>query len=103
MKNFKSLFKMDLQTFAEDPITSLNILNEIRSVAGDDYASRIPQATRENIAEIGNTILAYAPTPSPSAQTWSLEMQSLLLTIGETRYLLPKTAACSAFSVTLAT
>ena len=41
---------------------SLNILNEIRSVAGDDYASRIPQATRENIASVGNTILAYAPT-----------------------------------------
>lgn len=45
-----------------ETITSLNILNEIRSVAGDDYASRIPQATRENIAEVGNTILAYQPT-----------------------------------------
>lgn len=41
---------------------SLEILNAIRSVAGDDYEARIPQATRENIAEVGNTILAYAPT-----------------------------------------
>jgi len=41
---------------------SLEILNAIRSVAGDDYASRIPEATRENIASVGNTILAYAPT-----------------------------------------
>lgn len=46
----------------DNEVTSLSILNEIRSVAGDDYASRIPQATRENIAEVGNTILAYAPT-----------------------------------------
>ena len=41
---------------------SLELLNAIRSVAGDDYEARIPQATRENIAEIGNTILAYAPS-----------------------------------------
>ena len=41
---------------------SLELLNDIRSVAGDDYSSRIPQATRENIASVGNTILAYAPT-----------------------------------------
>lgn len=41
---------------------SLELLNSIRSVAGDDYSSRIPEATRENIAEVGNTILAYAPT-----------------------------------------
>ena len=41
---------------------SLELLNAIRSVAGDDYASRIPQATRDNIALVGNTILAYAPT-----------------------------------------
>lgn len=41
---------------------ALEILNAIRSVAGDDYASRIPQATRENIAEVGNTILAYQPS-----------------------------------------
>ena len=41
---------------------ALEILNAIRSVAGDDYASRIPEATRENIASVGNTILAYAPS-----------------------------------------
>ena len=38
---------------------SLEILNAIRSVAGDDYQNRIPEATRENIATVGNTILAY--------------------------------------------
>ena len=47
---------------SQDLSTALNILNAIRSVAGEDYQSRIPQATRENIAEVGNTILAYAPT-----------------------------------------
>lgn len=41
---------------------SLEILNAIRDVAGADYQARIPQATRENIASIGNTILSYAPS-----------------------------------------
>lgn len=36
---------------------SLDILNSIRSVAGADYQERIPEATRENIATVGNTIL----------------------------------------------
>ena len=41
---------------------SLDILNAIRSsVAGSDYEARIPQAVRTNIAEVGNTILSYAP------------------------------------------
>ena len=41
---------------------SLAILNAIRDVAGSEYQNRIPQATRENIASVGNTILSYAPT-----------------------------------------
>ena len=41
---------------------SLQILNAIRSVAGDEYQARIPEATRDNIASIGNTILSYAPS-----------------------------------------
>ena len=41
---------------------SLEILNAIRSVAGSEYEARIPQATRENIATVGNTILSYAPS-----------------------------------------
>lgn len=41
---------------------ALELLNSIRSVAGDEYANRIPEATRENIATVGNTILAYSPT-----------------------------------------
>ena len=41
---------------------ALELLNSIRSVAGDEYASRIPEATRQNIATVGNTILAYSPT-----------------------------------------
>lgn len=40
---------------------SLTIVNAIRDVAGSDYQARIPQATRENIASVGNTILSYAP------------------------------------------
>ena len=41
---------------------SLQILNAIRDVAGTEYQARIPQATRENIASIGNTILSYTPS-----------------------------------------
>ena len=41
---------------------SLEILNAIRDVAGSEYQERIPQATRTNIASIGNTILSYAPS-----------------------------------------
>lgn len=58
-KNLK--FKLNIQMFADES-PALSLLNSIRSVAGDDYVARIPQATRENIAEVGNTILAYAPT-----------------------------------------
>lgn len=41
---------------------SLQILNAIRGDLGADYESRIPEATRENIASVGNTILSYQPT-----------------------------------------
>lgn len=41
---------------------SLQILNAIRDVAGAEYEARIPVATRENIAQVGNTILSYAPS-----------------------------------------
>lgn len=41
---------------------SLQILNAIRDVAGAEYQARIPQATRENIASVGNTILSYSPS-----------------------------------------
>ena len=54
-------YELDLQLFAGDE-TSVEILNAIRSVAGDDYQSRIPEATRTNIASVGNTILSYTPT-----------------------------------------
>lgn len=40
---------------------SLDILNSIRSVAGDEYQARIPEAVRTNIASVGNTILSYQP------------------------------------------
>lgn len=41
---------------------SLQILNAIRDVAGAEYQARIPEATRNNIASIGNTILSYSPS-----------------------------------------
>lgn len=41
---------------------SLQILNAIRDVAGSEYQARIPEATRNNIASIGNTILNYSPS-----------------------------------------
>ena len=52
-------YKLDLQMFAGDD--SVAIVNAIRSVASDDYQARIPEATRENIASVGNTILSYTP------------------------------------------
>ena len=44
------------------PDLSLQILNAIRGDLGADYEARIPEATRENIASVGNTILSYQPT-----------------------------------------
>lgn len=38
---------------------SITLLNAIRESIGGDYASRIPEAVRENITEVGNTILKY--------------------------------------------
>lgn len=38
---------------------TINLLNSIRESLGGDYASRIPEATRENISEIGNTFIQY--------------------------------------------
>ena len=49
---------------------SLDILNAIRSVAGTDYQERIPEATRTNIAQVGNTIINY----TPSANTFFSEL-----------------------------
>lgn len=56
---------------------SLSILNAIRSVAGSDYQARIPEAVRENIAEVGNTILDYTPATN-------LFMTELINRIGRT-------------------
>lgn len=40
---------------------SISILNNIRANASNDYAERIPEATRENIAAIGNALQSYEP------------------------------------------
>lgn len=37
----------------------IELMNYIRSVAGQDYKDRIPEATRDNLADIGKTILQY--------------------------------------------
>ena len=42
-------------------MSSLQILNAIRNVAGTEYQARIPEAVRTNISSVGNTILEYAP------------------------------------------
>lgn len=52
-------FKLDLQMFSGGD--AVEVLNAIRSVASTDYQARIPEATRTNIATVGNTILAYEP------------------------------------------
>lgn len=38
---------------------SISILNNIRANASEDYQSRIPEATRDNISEIGNSLQTY--------------------------------------------
>lgn len=38
---------------------ALSILNNIRAAASDDYQARIPEATRTNIATVGNALASY--------------------------------------------
>lgn len=62
MKKLLLPFALNLQLFAGgDVATSIEILNAIRESASDEYKARIPEATRENIATVGNTILSYVP------------------------------------------
>lgn len=42
--------------------TAVKVLNYIRANASTEYQDRIPVAVRDNIAEVGNTILSYTPT-----------------------------------------
>lgn len=61
----KLYYKLDIQSFGGGDTKSggdsVAILNAIRSVAGDEYQARIPEATRQNIEDVGNTILSYTP------------------------------------------
>lgn len=41
---------------------NLTILNTIWENASEDYQNRVPQATRDNIAQVGNAIINYAHT-----------------------------------------
>lgn len=41
--------------------TTVEILNAIRNAASTEYTSRVPLATRNNIAMVGNAILNYVP------------------------------------------
>lgn len=70
-------YKLNLQMFAGEESSSVEILNAIRSVAGDDYQARIPEATRTNIASVGNTILSYTPSAN-------LMLTQLMNRIGKT-------------------
>ena len=40
----------------------VDILNAIRNDASPEYQERIPEATKNNIADIGNALLSYTPT-----------------------------------------
>lgn len=40
---------------------SIGVLNNIRANASEEYQNRIPEATRENIATIGNALQTYTP------------------------------------------
>lgn len=39
---------------------AIEVLNNIRANASEEYASRIPEATRNNIAEVGNALQTYS-------------------------------------------
>lgn len=39
----------------------LKILNAVRAAADTEYQDRIPEATRNNITQIGNTLITYEP------------------------------------------
>ena len=43
-------------------VTSVDILNAIRSQGSSEYQSRVPLATRNNIEAVGNAITSYQPT-----------------------------------------
>lgn len=49
--------------------TTVQILNAIRNDPTSEYASVIPEATRDNIAAIGNAILNYVPNANVFAAT----------------------------------
>lgn len=40
---------------------SISVLNNIRANASDEYQTRIPEATQENISTIGNALQTYTP------------------------------------------
>lgn len=42
--------------------SAIDVLNAIRANASVSYQERIPEATKENIKEIGNAMLSYQPT-----------------------------------------
>ena len=49
--------------------TSEQILNAIRNGASEEYQDRIPEATRDNISEVGNAIIDYEPTKNEFLDT----------------------------------
>ena len=42
--------------------SAIDVLNAIRANASVSYQERIPEATKDNIKEIGNAMLSYQPT-----------------------------------------
>ena len=40
----------------------INVLNTIHANASTEYQTRVPTATRENIADVGSAIMSYKPT-----------------------------------------
>lgn len=53
--------KLNLQLFAEGDSPSIDIVNSVR----EDYDLRIPELTRDNIEEVGNTIIGDPTTTNP--------------------------------------
>lgn len=51
--------KISAKTMSLDNVT---VANAIRAVASPDYQSRIPEATKQNIADVGNAIVSYTVT-----------------------------------------
>lgn len=62
MATSKTLSSSSLSKVKTMSLDNVSVANAIRSVSSPDYQSRIPEATKQNIADVGNAIVSYTAT-----------------------------------------